>query len=260
MIYIYNSLETLLLPEIEGELRKLTADMTQTGLTLALVTLQPVWSLVRGLTEGPEGMLSLGDVEKGSQTSMNEGTTLWLQYGKMLSAYYYCDYDLALKYSVGIHYLYTKFRYNSVACGFIIFGECMVLLAHARNGPITRLRNVFYVKRRLKLLEHAAYMAPENLLDKQHLLQAELAVIHGNPKKACMNYRSGILHARSQGRRGMESLGNERLAKYLVESGQVNDAILLLDEACRLYEEWGARYKVNSLREYRDSLLLPTGA
>jgi hypothetical protein len=263
MVGMYNTVETLLLPEIEIELRKLMADMEQTGLTLALAMAQPLLVFVRNLTAGPGNGpdredTSLQCVKRGNQRFQqepNNNTALWLQYVDMYSAYFYGKHDMALQYSIGVHSIYTKYGQNSVTCAFVMFFECMVLLANAKKGVLARLRHVPYVKRRFKLLKDWAYMAPENLLDKQHLLQAELDALHGNHKKACANYRSGILHARTQGRHGLEGLGNERLAIHLIERGLIDDAVPLLEEACRVYETWGARAKVDQLRKYRDSLL-----
>ncbi|CAB9522432.1 Transcriptional regulator [Seminavis robusta] len=266
MIYIYHAGHSLRLPELKEEIRKLTTEMEQTGHTLALASILPVTQCISRFEEGMgdeqqhQASVEAFEVESRKfQANSNQAAVLWLQYSRMSPAYMYGEFDQALKYSKGIDALYTKHGYNSTGAGLVLFVECMVLLAHAKKSAFNRLRYVPYVKRRLRKLKKWTYLAPDNLQDKLCLLKAELAAVLGDLDNACLHSRSGILHARSHGHLGIEAMGNERLAMYILEKGDSDAALLVFDEACRVYDDWGATAKAVQLRKYRESLLGVSG-
>jgi hypothetical protein len=81
------------------------------------------------------------------------------------------------------------------------------------------------------------------------LLDAEAAALKGKTPVAYKNYESAILMAGRRGYLPDQALGNELFASYCAEIGDVNEAEFRLNEACRLYGEWGAHRKVKLLRE-----------
>lgn len=260
--YCFNSIDVLTLPQLKAELRKLSTDIELTGRTMALAQVQPLWTFVMSFMEGPEEgrsaeFLNLEGMLSGRfqlDRLLKEGEALWDQFMGMIVAYNFGNFEKAAEMAKGVDKLYKWGGQHSIACAYCLFFECMTLLASPKRDCIHRWWVVSYVKKRLKLLENWAYMAPENILDKQHLLMAELAAFQNKSKKACLHYRAAIFDSKAQRRVGVEALGNERFARFYIERGEVDSALPLLDETCRLYEEWGAKGKVRQLKRYRQSI------
>ena len=98
-------------------------------------------------------------------------------------------------------------------------------------------------------------MAPHNILDKYHILAGELAAVEGKSAKASLNYRSGILHATSERRLGIAGLANDRLARHFVEQGDLDSALPVMDEAIKLFREWGADAVVERMEGMRETAI-----
>lgn len=253
--FCWNNVEMLPLPQLKKEIQKIVSAMETTGHTMALAMLKPILNFVLNFTDNPAANRReefLDVVEKETQTALessNKAVLLWFRVSTLMSAYYYGDLELAERNLNGIRHLYETHKYCGIGATVVLFFECMTVLALSHNkGLARRLRDIAYVQKRVKQLETWADDAPENLLDKLHLLKAELAVVRGNHRKASQHYRSGILHAQSEGRLSLAGLGKERFAIYLAKRGDKGKAAGLLEEAGEIYEKWGAIAKVDKLK------------
>lgn len=245
------------LPQLKNEIHKVVAMMETTGHKMALSMLQPIWNFVLNFTAGSEEPHRKDEyfnvVQKETQAALescNETVTLWFRVSTVMSAYYYGDYELASRNLDGICKLYETHKYCGIGSTSVLFFECMTMLELSKKkNRYGRMRDLAYVQKRVKQLEEWADDAPENLLDKLHLLKGELAIVRGDAKKASQHLRAGSLTAQTEGHLGLAGLGKERLALFLASRGEKDKAGRLLQEACVLYEQWGAKAKVWKLRK-----------
>lgn len=249
--YCWSCVELLPLPQLRCEIQKVVTMMETTGHKMALSMLQPIYNFVLNMSKGPDGhnrrdeFLDLVQREtRAALESSNEAVALWYRASTVISAYYYGDYPLGARHMDGISKLYETHKYCGVGAICVLFFECMTILALAKKKSVyKRIRDLSYVQKRVKQLEEWAHDAPENLLDKLHLLKGELAVVRGDVKKANQHLRAGILSAESEGHLSNAALGKERLALFLAAQGEEDKAERLLQEASVIYEKWGAKAK-----------------
>jgi len=64
---------------------------------------------------------------------------------------------------------------------------------------------------------------------------------------ACQRYESAVLLAGRRGLTQIQALANERFAVYLEEIGNITEARHRLNEAIKLYSEWGAFAKARQI-------------
>ncbi|CAJ1947961.1 unnamed protein product [Cylindrotheca closterium] len=96
-----------------------------------------------------------------------------------------------------------------------------------------------------------------NLKQLDLLLDAELAVLAGNDKKARQSYKKSIRTAEKMLRVNDAGLASERYGEYLLERGNKEGARGALTHAVEFYSLWGSDLKVESIRSKHEGLLLP---
>ena len=90
------------------------------------------------------------------------------------------------------------------------------------------------------------------------LLDAELAVLAGNAKKARQSYKKSIRTAEKMLRVNDAGLASERYGEYLLEQqGDRKGAREALTHAIEFYALWGSDLKVESIRSKHEELLRP---
>lgn len=89
------------------------------------------------------------------------------------------------------------------------------------------------------------------------LLKAELAATKKQSKAAVESFEQAILMAGRQGISHDQALANERLGDYYGSLNRMSDAEYHLQEAVKLYSEWGAVAKCEILRAKHGKLLAP---
>ena len=93
----------------------------------------------------------------------------------------------------------------------------------------------------------------QNCAAHSEFLEAELYVLRKKKNKAIEAFGKVILLAGRSGILQLQALANERLAEYLLSMHEDDDAKYRLEEALKLYTEWGAMTKVLQLEgKYRD--------
>ena len=123
---------------------------------------------------------------------------------------------------------------------------------HQYQKRLLYLSKVYFNQKQLK--KWAKY-APENLLHKWHLVEAERCKINGKSLKAMRHYDKAVTLARKNGYTHEEALANELAAKYYLTRGYDRIARTYMKEACYLYTIWGAKAKVDHLNETYSELL-----
>jgi predicted ATPase/signal transduction histidine kinase/tRNA A-37 threonylcarbamoyl transferase component Bud32 len=139
---------------------------------------------------------------------------------------------------------------------FIYFYTSLIYLSHL---PTTPFRKRFLYKYRVffnqKQLKKWARYAPENLMHKWHLVEAERCKTRGNQLRVIEHYDKAVSLARQNGYIHEEALANELAAKFYLAGGFERIARVYMKEACYLYTIWGAMGKVDHLNETYSDLL-----
>jgi hypothetical protein len=183
----------------------------------------------------------------------NQSRYLWAQFTSLSLSYNFGLFDLAYKYSSCCRKMYEEHNFGARLTGIILFYECLVFLAvHRSKLPIWRRR---YILSRINLLRNWSKYAYKNLLGKLFLVEAEYAFAIEDHHAAPSLYFSAILHFRQSGFTALEAMANERAGKYYISRSDIDHASDHLQEALRLYSEWGAYAKVNHLQAETKQLL-----
>jgi predicted ATPase/class 3 adenylate cyclase len=120
----------------------------------------------------------------------------------------------------------------------------------------TRKRMRADLKRMTRLAAHC----PANFLHLQLLMQAELARLDGRAEPALRLYEQAIDAAHTNEFCRDEAMANELAARHLLGAGRRKAAEGYLRAAWHLYDQWGARRKVEQLEEEYPQLLSPSNA
>jgi tetratricopeptide (TPR) repeat protein len=237
---------------LENELEALGERMEFLGQNFVLLFMQPLWQFVHNFAgrAGVDPKILTGeimnqDVLMAEAKESSLFLLAWVRYYCMVLAYFFGDYDSAEQYATSSHEIYDN-SCGGMDGGSVLFYECMVLLAVARNG---KRRHVGAVRRRLKRLAHWAEHCPLNFLGRQYMIEAELAAVTGNHLSVLSKYSSAILLSREGGFLMEEALANERAGKYYLERGEDESALTFLRESFKLYEKWGGIEKMRHLQK-----------
>jgi predicted ATPase/signal transduction histidine kinase/tRNA A-37 threonylcarbamoyl transferase component Bud32 len=165
------------------------------------------------------------------------------------------------KDSISIALESEKYKETTIGLVYRIFIYFYTSLIYLSNLPEASLRKSLLYLRRVSLnqkqLEKWARYAPENLLHKWHLVEAERCRIDGNWLQAVEHYDKAMQLARQNGYTHEEALANELAAKFYLSRKQNRIARAYMKDACYLYTIWGAKAKADHLNETYPELLLP---
>lgn len=170
---------------------------------------------------------------------------------RMTLSYLFLDIEQADKFSkICLPELWTVPPSAETICVMMYGG--MTAVAMASKGK-HYWRNVRKAREALRLIKKYANICPENFLDKQYLLEAEIFALRGN-LRATEKFISAIAVAKHFGFLHCQALANERMARYLVSKGKFSLAEPYFHEACGLYGKWKAHAKVRHLQNEIDQL------
>ena len=127
------------------------------------------------------------------------------------------------------------------ACGL----GCLAMARKGRNRRKYQRRGVAYC---YKMKEWASKGNP-NCLVHNAFLTAERHALKRKKDVACKDYQEAIRLAGRSGLVNLQALANERLANFLQDEGDFDDAEYYIKEAVRLYEDWGALGKAAQIKD-----------
>ena len=248
------------LPDLERKCRGLAADGAFHGQSLSVVAIQPLWQFclnLMGHADGDpkllEGELLKKALEEAKMGSSYPRLLKWRQFFSMKLAYLFDDLDLAETHSGKACEIYENDPVHMAGAMALTY-ECLVILDRVRQRK-RPARDVWKARRLLRMLKSWSATCPDNLLDKQCLLEAELAWTVGNRAKAHARFRLAIVQSRDQGFWLEEALANEQLGKLYMEENDNQYAIPCIREAQRLFDRWGAKAKACHMEKmYRELL------
>lgn len=130
------------------------------------------------------------------------------------------------------------------------FYEGLVSIAAARElSGSTKSALLRRAKKNIAQFKKWAKYAPENHQHKLDLLLAEMASIKGNDDKARAHFDLAIKGAESGEFLNEEALALERAGLYYLSAGQDLIAENYLKKSYQTYKEWGAKAKMQDLKE-----------
>ena len=136
----------------------------------------------------------------------------------------------------------------------IYYLDALTDIVTARDGN----RKATKYKSSMKKLEFYGKDAPENVENKIHLIEAELAMLkYGKSKRnrrrkkddAISKFKQSIEEGKRQGILFEEAFAYERFAIATLEWGDIPQALEYFERAKSLYERWGSPVKVTQLTE-----------
>jgi predicted ATPase len=151
---------------------------------------------------------------------------------------------------------YKMTTMNLVYLPLIYFYTSLIYLTHC-PGASVRKRFLYLVKVYInqKQLKKWARFAPENLMHKWYLVEAERFRIRRIYLHAMKHYDKAVSLARQNGFIHEEALANELAAKFYSIRGNDRIARAYMKEACYLYKIWGAKAKADHLNKTYPELL-----
>jgi predicted ATPase/class 3 adenylate cyclase len=174
--------------------------------------------------------------------------------------FFYGAYDEALEHvraqdqlMASVMSLPQLVRFYIVA--FLTLAACLPGMDSAQQIE-TRKRMRADLKRMTRLAAHC----PVNFVHLQLLMQAELARLDGRVEPALRLYERAMDAARANEFRRDEAMANELAARHLLGAGRRKAAEGYLRAAWHLYDQWGARRKVEQLEGEFPQLLSPSTA
>ncbi|OHD13034.1 MAG: hypothetical protein A2086_07510 [Spirochaetes bacterium GWD1_27_9] len=176
-------------------------------------------------------------------------------YFKQILHYIYNDFKTSIKYSIDAK------PYLNGMNGMIIekdhyFFQSLAMLGNYPNASKKEQKS--YIKTihaNKEKLKKWSSLCPENVEHKYLLVEAELAAVTGNYKKAMSLYNQSIMEARKNRFIQDEAIANECAGKFYLSINQEKIASLFITGAYLCYESWGAVNKTNDLLKKHGNLI-----
>ena len=92
--------------------------------------------------------------------------------------------------------------------------------------------------------------APESIMNKIYLIEAEYATLKHAKVDAKSKFHKSIEQANQQGMVQEEALATERYAIAMFEWGEITESLEYFERARHLYERWGSTEKVKRLTKF----------
>ncbi len=175
--------------------------------------------------------------------------SLFLNYmfGDYYTAYEYSQKDGPCLMKVGVSSYYIPL-YN--------FYDSLVMLAlYPEAEKSEQKKYLAQIRQNQKKMKKWADHAPENYLNKFHLVEAETARVLGQEKDARHHYSLAAEYAAENRLLNEEALALELTAKFWLGTGEEKIAASYFKEAHRRYRTWGAVAKVNQITENYHGLI-----
>lgn len=175
-----------------------------------------------------------------------------------LAAYYYTKLQICYlmgKYDDALLFAEKEKNCTSSIMGFMlsaefIFYESLSITAlYDELSEKDKRRLMKVLKKNQKQRKKWSAYCPANFLQKYLLIEAEVSRILGNKQKSMELYDSAIQSAYENNYVQNEAIACELAARFYIELGRNRIALAYINDALRLYKQWGAYAKVESLKK-----------
>mmetsp|Transcript_23188 Transcript_23188/g.53823 ORF Transcript_23188/g.53823 Transcript_23188/m.53823 type:complete len:300 (+) Transcript_23188:432-1331(+) len=247
---------------IEQEFAKSIKGMEEHNHKLALTMMQPCKDVVYKLRTGldPEPASLYGEEEKVLNDYFARAVLSLL---KAIGAFLFRDLHQAKDYAV---LSLDRFRRQPMFTAIVCQGQFYAALMFAsclRWTKVSAREKIWYrreIRRATKSLEKWAEANPGNCSSKLYLLEAEIASLDGDTKRADMKYMSALSLSASENF-GLEyALGNELAARSMLSrsNSSSDGARHHMEIAYMSYMKWGAVGKANHLKKEMNGMFSPS--
>jgi tetratricopeptide (TPR) repeat protein len=166
-------------------------------------------------------------------------------YHRVLRSFWFRDYETVLNCSKKYdQYNKTKELLRSVDIWMVLFFGIACFVVSRKDNNIRLMSDGEQQLTTMQKWEHACKWNFEN---KALLLQAEFYYARKEHEQAKACYERSIASAKQHNFLHEEALANEMFGIFCVETGDSARAASVLEEARRLYQQWGAHEKASRL-------------
>ncbi len=183
-----------------------------------------------------------------------------------------------IRLSISCNRLYVAFIFDQYEIAMEQLEEWNMhkgYLQKAMPGPFVLTRHYFHCaltcismaqktkKRKYRKMARSFARAIEEWVDKgnpnvrhyDELLKAEFASLDGKGSRAERHYERAIVLCGRRGMRNIWALAHQRRGEFHLREGNDDDALYDINNAIRLYGDWGATAKAEQLKEKHGKLL-----
>lgn len=180
----------------------------------------------------------------------NEGLNVFHYYlTTMILQYLFGSYEKAFQTALSIEEESSR-NIGSFSNTIAYFYRAIVIIAWCGEaGAHGQRKHLNQVEQYLKKIGRWAAFSPENHLHRCHLIKAELARLRGRDNEALPLYAQAIELALKNEFVQDAAIAAELAAKFYLARGDIQSARTQLEDAIRYYASWGARAKVDQLKE-----------
>jgi len=157
------------------------------------------------------------------------------------------DHNLALKFAKMCRPLANYISSFYTESIFLFYDGLVSLIAAKFEDDQEKEILIQRAKEIIARLRKMSEDAPENYLNKVHLLEAELAVVYDDENKVLSNFQSAIDFSIKHNFPHEEAIIRERAAMYYIQIGSVQQATQSLKQSFQCYKKWGAVAKLKDL-------------
>ena len=171
---------------------------------------------------------------------------------QLSSAIHFQEYSTAASISKKLlPYLPTCYRSNSYLriARFFFF----LFMSESINYPnlsfFAKIKSNLLMRKIYRYFSTWSKTCPSNFLYMLLIMDAEKARLHKKPSLAIEKYDAAIIEARKNQNPEYVGFALERMASLYLDSRYKDKAMRTLEDACKVYEGWGALGKVRFIRE-----------
>ena len=249
-LYIWNCFEYMPVDQLELAIRNLFERMAVLNQAGSLLSLKPAWQMCQnflGRNHNPKYLLgeALTREDLADSVCIDNHYELRSSIGadEMVMAYHFSDYEMAEARLPCAVLLYNNVSTISAANARMY--HALILLATTKTSNWRRIRKV---KQLLKQMRKWSNSCPENYLGRQLLVEAELAGVQKKVEIAYSKFYLAIIQFRDSRCLLFEALANERAGRFCASVGDKDKANKFLNEALKVYSDWGAIAKCEHLK------------
>ncbi|MCP4723969.1 MAG: serine/threonine-protein kinase PknK, partial [bacterium] len=166
------------------------------------------------------------------------------------------NYERAVESSeLGLKYVSMVMKVTAAYLNFNFY-DSLSRIKHYKNAPVKQKKKLLkVVLKNQKMLKKWTQEMETNFMHKYYLVEAELARLRRDITRAVELYEKAAEDACKNGYIQDEALAHELAAGYWMEQGNTQYASMHFTLSLKLYTRWGAKAKVDQMREEYPGLI-----
>ena len=245
------SLET-----VAKDCQRYSANMNELGIPIARDNLKFLWQTVLNLMGNPDDPCKLEgkiipDFDKYKSSVKVPMLKNTIYFNRLFVCTLFGQYEQCHELMIEDNGEYIRAGAGFSLCVFVNFLTALSMVRLARKTK--KRKHKREAKRLLNIISGWAKKDNPNVLHQHNLLLAEFRSMEGKLDEAELLYTRAFRLASRSGFRHEAAMINELTAEFFRDQKKsLDDAKYKMEEACKLYEEWGCQIKADMLRrEYK---------